>query len=50
MSVNIGGYMKFNLEFRRFCLTGLDKSGGEWTLVWLVHNIKKSIPNYGEMG
>ena len=36
------GQMKFNLGFRRFHLRGLDKAGGEWTLVCLVvHNIKK---------
>ena len=35
------GQMKFNLGFRRFRLRGLDKAGGEWTLVCLVHNIKK---------
>ena len=33
--------MKFNLGFRRFRLRGLDKAGDEWTLVCLVHNIKK---------
>ena len=33
--------MKLNLGFRRFRLRGLDKAGGEWTLVCLVHNIKK---------
>jgi transposase len=35
------GQMKLNLGFRRFRLRGLDKAGGEWTLVCLVHNIKK---------
>ena len=35
------GQMKFNLGFRRFRLRGLDKAGDEWTLVCLVHNIKK---------
>ena len=35
------GQMKFNLGFRRFHLRGLDKADGEWTLVCLVHNIKK---------
>ena len=35
------GQMKFNLGFRRFRLRGLDNAGGEWTLVCLVHNIKK---------
>jgi hypothetical protein len=35
------GQMKFNLGFRRFRLRGLDKAGGEWTLVCLVHNVKK---------
>jgi transposase len=35
------GQMKFNLGFRRFRLRGLHKAGGEWTLVCLVHNIKK---------
>lgn len=35
------GQIKFNLGFRRFRLKGLDKAGGEWTLVCLVHNIKK---------
>jgi transposase len=35
------GQMKFNLGFGRFRLRGLDKAGGEWTLVCLVHNIKK---------
>lgn len=35
------GQVKFNLEFSRFRLMGLDKAGGEWTLICLVHNIKK---------
>ena len=35
------GQMKFNMGFGRFRLRGLDKAGGEWTLVCLVHNIKK---------
>ena len=35
------GKIKFNLGFRRFHLRGLDKAGGEWTLVCLIHNIKK---------
>ena len=35
------GQVKFNLEFSRFRLRGLDKAGGEWILVCLVHNIKK---------
>ena len=35
------GQIKFNLGFRRFRLRGVDKAGGEWTLVCLVHNIKK---------
>ena len=35
------GQVKFNLGFSRFRLRGLDKAGGEWTLVCLVHNIKK---------
>ncbi len=35
------GQIKFNLGFRRFHLRGLDKAGGEWTLVCLIHNIKK---------
>jgi hypothetical protein len=35
------GQIKFNLGFRRFHLRGLDKAGGEGTLVCLVHNIKK---------
>ncbi|PIU23512.1 MAG: hypothetical protein CO103_02400 [Chloroflexi bacterium CG_4_9_14_3_um_filter_45_9] len=35
------GQMKFNLGFRRFHLRGSDKAGGEWSLVCLVHNIKK---------
>jgi transposase len=35
------GQIKFNLGFRRFRLRGSDKAGGEWTLVCLVHNIKK---------
>src|SRR4030042_6859358 len=35
------GQMKFNLGFRRFRLRGLGKAGGEWTLVCLVHNIKR---------
>ena len=35
------GQVKFNLGFRRFRLRGSDKAGGEWTLVCLVHNIKK---------
>jgi len=35
------GQVKFNLGFRRFRLKGLDKAGGEWTLVCLIHNIKK---------
>jgi len=33
--------MKLNLGFRRLRLRGLDKAGGEWILVCLVHNIKK---------
>ena len=36
------GQVKFNLGFSRFRLRGLDKAGGEWTLVCLVHNIKKT--------
>jgi hypothetical protein len=36
------GQIKFNLGFRRFRLRGSDKAGGEWTLVCLVHNIKKT--------
>jgi len=35
------GQMKFNLGFRRFRLRGLDEASGEWSLVCLVHNIKK---------
>jgi hypothetical protein len=35
------GQIKFNLGFRRFRLRGSDKAGGEWTLVCLVHNIRK---------
>jgi len=35
------GQVKFNLGFRRFRLRGSDKADGEWTLVCLVHNIKK---------
>jgi IS5 family transposase len=35
------GQIKFNLGFKRFRLRGSDKAGGEWTLVCLVHNIKK---------
>ena len=35
------GQIKLNLGFRRFRLRGLERSGGEWTLVCLVHNIKK---------
>jgi len=35
------GQVKFNLGFRRFRLMGSGKAGGEWTLVYLVHNIKK---------
>jgi transposase len=35
------GQVKFNLGFRRFRLRGVDKADGEWTLVCLVHNIKK---------
>ncbi len=35
------GQMEFNLRFRRFRLRGLEEAGGEWTLVCLVHNIKK---------
>jgi len=35
------GQVKLNLGFRRFRLRGWDKAGGEWTLVCLVHNIKK---------
>ena len=34
--------MKLNLGFRRFRLRGLDKAGGEWILVCLVYNIKKT--------
>jgi hypothetical protein len=33
--------VKFNLGFRRFHLKGLQKVGGEWVSVWLVHNIKE---------
>jgi transposase len=33
--------VKINLGFSRFRLRGLDKADGEWTLVCLVHNIKK---------
>ena len=36
------GQVKFNLEFNRFRLRGLDKAGGEWTLLCLMHNIKKT--------
>jgi IS5 family transposase len=35
------GQIKFNLGFRRFRLRGSDKASGEWTLVCLVHNIRK---------
>ena len=35
------GQVKSNLGFSRFRLRGLDKAGGEWTLVCLVHNMKK---------
>ncbi len=35
------GQVKFNLGFRRFRLAGSSKAGGEWTLVCLVHSIKK---------
>jgi len=35
------GQIKLNLGVRRFRLRGLEKAGGEWTLVCLVHNIKK---------
>jgi len=35
------GQVKFNPEFSRFRLRGLDRAGGEWRLVCLVHNIKK---------
>ncbi|MBA7697082.1 2-hydroxy-3-oxopropionate reductase [subsurface metagenome] len=35
------GQVKFNLGFRRFRLRGVDKADGEWTVVCLVHNIKK---------
>jgi hypothetical protein len=35
------GQIKFNLGFRRFRLRGSGKASGEWTLVCLVHNIKK---------
>ena len=35
------GQVKFNLGFRRFRLRGVGKADGEWTLVCLVHNIKK---------
>lgn len=37
----IFGQMKSNAGFRRFRLRGWDKTGSEWTLVCLVHNIKK---------
>jgi len=47
------GQMKFNLGFRRLRLRGLDKAGGEWTLVCLAHNIKKIyariVPKGGEL-
>jgi len=39
------GQMKFNLGFSRFRLRGVDKAGDEWTLVCLVHNIKKIYAN-----
>ncbi|MBT9143233.1 MAG: hypothetical protein DDT29_01632 [Dehalococcoidia bacterium] len=35
------GQMKFNLGFRRFHSRGVDKADGEWTFLYLVHNIKK---------
>ena len=35
------GQIKFNLGFRRLRLRGSDKAGGEWTLVCLVHNVKR---------
>jgi len=35
------GQVKSNLGFRRFRLGGLDKAGGEWALICMVHNIKK---------
>ena len=35
------GQMKFNLGFGKFRLRGLNKAGGESSLVCLVHNIKK---------
>ena len=35
------GQVKLNMGFGRFRLRGSDKAGGEWTLVCLVHNIKK---------
>jgi hypothetical protein len=47
------GQIKFSLGFKRFCLRGLDMAGGEWTLVYLVHNIKKVyariMTKWGEM-
>jgi len=39
------GQVKFNLGFGRFRLSGLDKAGAEWTLVCLVHNVKKIYAN-----
>jgi hypothetical protein len=41
MAEPVFGQVKFNLGFRRFRLRGLDKAGSEWTLVCLVHNLKK---------
>jgi hypothetical protein len=35
------GQVKFNLRLSRFRLRGLDKAGGERTLVCLVHDSKK---------
>ena len=44
------GQVKFNLGFSRFCLRGLDKAGGEWALVCLVHDIKKIYARFMARG
>jgi transposase len=39
------GNIKTNMNFKRFLMRGLKKVNGEWTLVCLVHNIKKGVKN-----
>ena len=39
------GIMKSALGFRQFLLRGLDKVGGEWNLVIIAWNMKRSSPS-----